>query len=89
MAGNVGPVASNTLRLSDYDDVLTLTRSGIAWEYLRRHPDYRRDWRASAREVERQIRLSDGTIVIRVSRRSKRAEAWGLYTFCKSRQKSA
>jgi hypothetical protein len=31
--------------------VLDLDNSGVAWEYLRRHPDYRSDWARRKRVV--------------------------------------
>ena len=68
-------------RRSDYDYVRLLTRSRIAWEYLRRNPDYRRDWRISAPGRPRSISLIDGTMLLRARRRFPRAEAWGLYSF--------
>ena len=37
-----------TPKQSDYNYIRLLTRSQMAWEYLRRNPDYRRDWRFSA-----------------------------------------
>lgn len=73
--------ASDAARLSDYDHVRILTRSRVAWEYLRRNPDYRRDWRVSAPGRPRPISLNDGTVLLRVRRRFLRAEAWGLCTF--------
>ncbi len=35
--------APGASRLSDYDHVRLLTRSRVAWEYLRRNPEYRTD----------------------------------------------
>lgn len=81
MAPTQRPTASTASQLSDYDYVRTLTRSRIAWEYLRRNPEYGRDWQASVRDRPEETRLADGTIVFRARRRSKRAEAWGLCTF--------
>ena len=68
-------------RLSDYDYVQFLTRSQVAWEYLRRNPDYRQAWRLSAPGRVLPVRLTDGTILLRARRRYLRAEHWGLYTF--------
>lgn len=67
--------------LSDYDYVRFLTKSRVAWEYLRRHLDYRSDWQTSRSGRCRPIKLSDGTYLLRARRRFKSAEAWGLYIF--------
>ena len=84
MAASCGPSKSYEPCLVDYDYVRLLTRSRIAWEYLRRSPDYRRDWRTSAPGRPRSIPLIDGTILLRAQRRFPRAEAWGLYSFRRS-----
>ena len=85
MAATHGSPTSGRSRLSDYDYVRTLTRSRIAWEYLRRHPDYRRDWHNSAPRRPRPVLLSDGTVLLQAQRRFRRAEAWGLYGFRRPR----
>lgn len=77
--------ASGAQRLSDYDYVRFLTRSRMAWEYLRRNADYRRDWRLSAPGRPTPLHLNDGTIMLRLRRRFARAEAWGLCLFRRSR----
>lgn len=79
-----GQAPGGAPRLSDYDYVRMLTRSRVAWEYLRRNPDYRRDWRASKPGRPRPIRLRNDTVLLRARRRFLRAEAWGLYTFRRS-----
>ena len=84
MAKSFSPFSSGAPRLSDYQHVRFLTRSRIAWEYLKRHPDYRRDWHISASKQPRPTRMTDGTVVLRARRRFMRAEAWGLYTFRRS-----
>lgn len=76
--------AASTPRLSDYDYVRFLTRSRVAWEYLRRNPDYRRDWHVCAPGRPQPIRLNDETVLLRAQRRFLRAEAWGLCTFRRS-----
>ena len=76
--------APGASRLSDYDHVRLLTRSRVAWEYLRRNPEYRTDWCISAPGRPRPIYLTDGTVLLRARRRFLRAEAWGLYTFRRS-----
>ena len=85
MAAANGFPAGGAPRLSDYDYVRFLSRSLLAWEYVRRHPDYRRDWNMHAGQQPRCARLDDGTEVLRVRRRIMRAESWGLYTFRQSR----
>lgn len=75
------PFEKPSPQLSDYDYVRDLTRSRIAWEYLRRNPDYRRDFRLSAPGRPKPIRLADGTVLLRLRRRFPRAEAWGLHYF--------
>lgn len=70
--------------LKDYDFVRLLTRSQVAWEYLRRNPDYRRDWRVARPGRSRPIRLIDDTVLLRTRRRFVGAEAWGLHMFRQS-----
>ena len=83
------PSAFVTPKLSDYNYVRFLTRSRVAWEYLRRNPDYRQDWRLSAPGRPTPIELIDGTTLLRARRRFARAEAWGLCIFRRSRRNSA
>jgi hypothetical protein len=52
-----------------------------AWEFLRRNPDYARDWRASVPRHLPCVTLRDGTKLLRLRRRYPRAERWGLYAF--------
>lgn len=85
MAATHGSPASGGSRLSDYDYIRTLTRSRIAWEYLRRHPGYRRDWRNAGPRRPQPALLSDGTVLIKARRRFRRAEAWGLHGFRRPR----
>lgn len=70
--------------LGVYDYVRLLTRSRIAWEYLRRNPDYRRDWRLSSPGRAIPVLLANDTTLLRVRRRFLRAEAWGLFSFRRS-----
>jgi len=81
MAESRNHSVSGTSHIDDYNYVRFLTRSRIAWEYLRRHPDYRRDWNISALVHPRPVHLTDGTVLLRSRRRFMRAEAWGLYIF--------
>lgn len=70
--------------LSAYDYVRLLPRSRIAWEYLRRNPDYIRDWRLSAPGRPIPVRLINGVTLLRLRRRFSRAESWGLCSFRRS-----
>ena len=81
MVAYATPPTASARRLSDYDHVRLLTRSRVSWEYLRRNPEYRSDWRLSAPGRPRPIRLIDDTVLLRARRRFLRAEAWGLCTF--------
>ncbi|WP_425500314.1 transcriptional regulator domain-containing protein [Parvibaculum indicum] len=78
---------SGDLHLGDYDYVRLLTRSRVAWEYLRRNPDFGRDWRCSPPGRPIAIRLRNDVTLIRMRRRFLCAEAWGLYTFRRSARK--
>lgn len=77
-------IAGTKVPLADYDYVRDMARSQIAWEYLRRNPDYQRDWRISAPGRPRPIRLTNGVSLLRARRRFIRAEAWGLCSFRRS-----
>mgnify|MGYP005848544809 CR=1 FL=1 len=84
MVERQGPEGGNGSHLRDYDYVRLLTRSRVAWEYLRRNPDYGRDWRISRPGRPRPLRLRGDTVLLRARRRFRRAEAWGLYSFRRS-----
>ena len=85
MAAYATPLAKSLRWLSDYDYVRDLTRSRVAWEYLRRNSEYQSDWRVSAPGRPRPLDLTDDTLLLRAQRRFLRAEAWGLCTFRRSR----
>ncbi|XIA62015.1 DNA -binding domain-containing protein [Bradyrhizobium sp. TZ2] len=59
----------------------TYDPSDWAWEFLRRNPDYRTDWRSAVPRRLPHVTLSDGTQMLRLRRRYPRAEQWGLYAF--------
>lgn len=84
MADYHNSLMSGGLRLSDYDYVRLLTRSRVAWEYLRRNPDFGRDWHLSKPGQPIPVRLLNDTTLLRARRRFLRAEAWGLCTFRRS-----
>jgi len=46
------PSAEHWYPTAAYLYALHLDSPGLAWEYLRRHPDYRRDWQSRRRRVE-------------------------------------
>lgn len=75
-------IGSPNLRVYDY--VRLLTRSRVAWEYLRRNPDYRRDWRQSSPDCTNPVRLTNDTTLLRLRRRFRSAEVWGLCSFRRS-----
>ena len=70
--------------LNDYAYIRLLPRSRLAWEYLRRNPDYRQDWRMAGPGQPNLVRMNDDTLLLRARRRFMRAEAWGLCTFRRS-----
>ena len=72
---------SQAKRLSDYDYIRDLRRPELAWEYLRRNSNYRKDRRCAGADHAPGIRLCNGLLLIRARRRNPSAEAWGLYTF--------
>ncbi|MDA5193689.1 transcriptional regulator domain-containing protein [Govanella unica] len=76
-----GVVADGTLGRQAYDYIRGLSRSRLAWEYLRRNEQYRRDWRTAAPGRPRPIELTTGSVLYRARRRFLGAEAWGLYCF--------
>lgn len=84
MVVSQSPFSTGVPHLIDYDYVRLLTRSRVAWEYLRRNLEYRSDWRISAPGRPRPVHLTDDTVLLRVRRRFLRAEAWGLCTFRRS-----
>ena len=68
-------------QITDYDYILTLCPSDLAWEFLRRNPDYQRDYRLSRRGWHRLRRLRSGHLFSRMRRHTPRAIAWGLHPF--------
>lgn len=78
------PSTMRAQRLADYNYVRVLTRSRVAWEYLRRNFEYQSDWRISAPGRPRPLDLTDDTVLLRAQGRFLRAEAWGLCTFRRS-----
>jgi hypothetical protein len=64
-----------------YDYLRQASRSGLAWEFLRRNQAYQRDWRCSRTLVPRKLHLGSGVSLYRPRRRFPLAEAWGLGQF--------
>lgn len=67
-----------------YDYALALCPSDLAWEFLRRNPDYQRDYHLSRRGSRRMRRLKSGQRLTRVRRYTLRSISWGLHPFCGS-----
>ena len=67
--------------IANYNYVKLLTKSELAWEYLRRNRGYRKDWRLAAPGRPPKVMLSEGTELLRLRCRHWRAEAWGLCLF--------
>jgi hypothetical protein len=68
-----------------YDYVLTLNPEELAWEGLRRNPDYRRHYRRNAAHHCKSRRLSSGQRIWRVQEPRSGSERWGLHCFRRSR----
>lgn len=65
-----------------YDYALTLCRSDLAWEFLRRSPAYQRDYHLNCKGVTRAPRcLGISPVLTRVRRRARTASGWGLHSF--------
>ncbi|MEH2609628.1 DUF2285 domain-containing protein [Bradyrhizobium sp. AZCC 1693] len=77
----VGAPARNGLAMRDRKATEIYDPSDWAWEFLRRNPDYRTDWRSAVPRRLPHVTLSDGTQILRLRRRYPRAERWGLYAF--------
>lgn len=75
MSGNNNGTASTC------EPTLPLDMSDWAWEFLRRNPAYRNDWRAAVPRRLPIVSLCDGTQLLRLRRRYPRAERWGLFAF--------
>src|SRR6185295_18101572 len=67
-----------------YDYVRALCPSDLAWEFLRRNPEYQRDYRLHRRGTERPRQLKSGQWLTRVRRAPALAGKWGVYPFCRS-----
>ena len=69
------------------EDVLAPPRIGMlsnaawAWEFLRRNPDYQRAYRTNRSGMMKPIMLKSRTRLIRLRKRFREAENWGLLFF--------
>ncbi|WP_442909777.1 transcriptional regulator domain-containing protein [Hyphomicrobium sp.] len=64
-----------------YDYILSLCPSDLAWEFLRRHCPYQRDYQLSRRGCARQYRTRCQMNLVRMRRRSLRPGVWDLHSF--------
>jgi hypothetical protein len=71
-------------RVGAYDYALALCHSDLAWEFLRRNPDYQRDYHLSRRGLQHTRRLKSGHQLTRLRRHTLRCTKWGLHPFCRS-----
>ncbi len=53
-----------------------------AWEFLRRNPDYQRDYRLSRARLVNFVKHSSKVDYVRVRRQCPRGEKWGLIFMC-------
>ena len=58
--------------LADYDPIPYLPKPLIAWEYLRRHPEYRRAWTEAVQDRPRRTEIDERTVLIESSDPSPR-----------------
>lgn len=70
--------------IEDYDYVLTLCPSDLAWEFLRRNPDYQRDYNLNRKGTTRPRSLKSGHFLTRIRRRTDLASQWDLHSFRRS-----
>jgi hypothetical protein len=71
---------ANSSSTHDYDYVLTLNDAELAWEFLRRNPEYQQDYHA-ARIRRSKPRRHASTLVWRRSAEDAGARRWGLCSF--------
>jgi hypothetical protein len=70
--------------ITAYDYVLALCPSDLAWEFLRRNPDYQRDYRLCRRGWHHTRHLRSGHQLTRIRRHTVRSVTWGLHPFRRS-----
>ncbi len=62
-----------------YDRLLSLPRSGWAWEFKRRDPAIKRAYRCARAVRARAARRADGSVIYRLNQRCHTAESFGLH----------
>lgn len=62
-----------------YDRLLSLPRSGWAWEFKRRDPAIKRAYRRTGAVRVRAARRADGSVIYRLNQRCHTAESFGLH----------
>jgi hypothetical protein len=70
-----------TASLDDYAYLRTAPRVAWAWEFLRRHPEYRRDYEAVRSEMPPARKEETGVTLIHARQSFQRAESWGLVLY--------
>ncbi len=71
-----------TITLPEKSDIASLNDADWAWEFLRRNPDYKRDYRLSRARLLKIVEHTSGNSFIRVRRRCPYAKIWGLIYMC-------
>ena len=69
----------------DYAYILTLSDAELAWEFLRRNPDYRKSYQTNHNTPFRPRAHPTGSQVWLFDDQEEQARAWGLTNFCRSR----
>ncbi len=67
-----------TTTLLEKSSIASLNDADWAWEFLRRNPDYKRDYRISRARLLRTIKHTSGSSFIRIRRRCPYAKKWVL-----------
>lgn len=67
-----------------YDYILTLNNEEIAWEGLRRNPEYQCHFGSSSDGPRQPRRLASGQLVWRVPEPYSGSDRWGLRSFRRS-----
>ena len=71
-----------TTTLPEKSNIASLNDADWAWEFLRRNPDYKRDYRLSRSRLLKTVEHTSGNSFIRVRRRCPYAKTWGLIYMC-------
>ena len=71
-----------TTTLPENLDISSLNDADWAWEFLRRNPDYKRDYRLSRARLLKTVEHTSGNSFIRIRRRCPYAKTWGLIYMC-------